>query len=123
MDAEVGVCGLTSFCLSLQHVLLEPHQAGGRLVVATIREENLHHDFNKRKVWLHGNDWIDPLPATVADPVGRDINDIPMVVADIQERWASGSDLNNITAWCFGRELTQRIQVGAPNGLYFPLCR
>jgi len=103
-------------------VLLEPHQAGGRRVVATIREENLHHDFNKRKVWLHENDWIEPLPATVADPVGRDIHDIPMLVADIQERWASGSDLNNITAWCFGRELVQHVQVGGggPNDLCFP---
>jgi hypothetical protein len=62
------------------------------------------------QVRLHGHDWVRPLPATVLDPGGKDLAGIPRLVADIQQRWASGCDLNNITAWCFGRALTKRVQ-------------
>jgi len=79
---------------------------------ANFLENNWHHPLQSRKLQLAGNPLVDPLPEiTVADPIGRDILELPDLLRAIKEDFADPSheSLNRITAWTFTNKLRQRL--------------
>ena len=66
-------------------------------------------NLTQRMIPIQGNPLVCPLPKFERDGVLQDLREIPKVLHHMDEEWATGSSLNNITAWCLGRALAKRV--------------
>ena len=65
----------------------------------------------RRLLQLDGSPFVTPLPPSVSDPVGRDLKDLPNVLAKIQSEWDNPTDsLNRMSAWTFTHLLRKRMK-------------
>mmetsp|Transcript_41855 Transcript_41855/g.87885 ORF Transcript_41855/g.87885 Transcript_41855/m.87885 type:complete len:1350 (-) Transcript_41855:170-4219(-) len=85
---------------------------GGAVNVILLHQENAMNKSSKlhtRLVELENNEFIKPLLDDCADPVLKDIQDIPRICANIQEDWRDVG-LNRMTAWHLGQCVKKRMQ-------------
>lgn len=66
-------------------------------------------NFCKRMILLENNEFIKPLLDDFADPVLKDIHDIPRVCSQIQEDWHDVG-LNRMTAWNLANCIRSRLK-------------
>lgn len=78
-----------------------------------ISRELAVHELLPRLVPLRNNPLVQPLPSLNAedreDPVGKDLRDLPRVVGEILQDWASVGTLNRLTAMEFSRSLLAKM--------------
>jgi hypothetical protein len=66
-------------------------------------------NLSKRMILLENNEFIKPLLGDCADPVLKDIHDIPRVCSEIQEDWHHVG-LNRMTAWNLANCIRSRLK-------------
>ena len=92
----------------------EPVHGFGSLTI-TLAQESLvkFGKFQRRLIPLENNPLILPLPPTVHDPVGKDLQDVAKICSDIQESWNDGTDevaiLNRFSFLGLARSLDRRM--------------
>ena len=80
-----------------------------------LRRENTGPELRSRLVPLLDNPLVQPLPllsgAAQNDPVGADIEAIPVVLARVRDEWREPESLNRLTATAFARMLLEKMAV------------
>ena len=89
-------------------------QLTNRLVITSHVEGRLNSSLSsplRRLLQLDGSPFVSAIPPRVSDPVGKDIKDLPSVLANIQTDWDQPvGSLNRMSAWTFTHLLRKRMR-------------
>lgn len=115
-----GAAGLPPLQLSRNERNLRHYSVMRDAVTVTLISETValsKQSFFQRLVPIEDNPLVTALPASCADPVAKDVGDIPSALKWIQEDWNGGNSLNRATGWNLARKLKLRLRKRADGQL------